>query len=67
MSWAIDLFKDLVATGSLLLGNVVQMECLQFVFSPLIQYELDRLMEEWSAHKIRKSNYSFISGIPDEL
>ena len=32
-------------------------------FSPVIQCELDR----WKAHKIRKSNHSLISGIPDEL
>ena len=28
LSWAIDFFKDLVATGSLILGNIVQMESL---------------------------------------
>ena len=27
-SWAIDFFKDLAVTGSLILGNIVQMECL---------------------------------------
>ena len=43
------------------------MECLQFVFSPLIQYKLDRLTEEWNSHKIRKSNHSFVSGSLDEL
>ena len=67
MSWAIDFFKNLVATGSLTLGNIVQMECLWFVFSPLIQCELDRLTEEWNAHKMRKSNLSLISEIPDKL
>ena len=40
---------------------------LWFVFSPLIQYKLDRLTEEWNAHKIRKSTHSFVSGSPDEL
>ena len=55
LCWAIDFFKDLVVTGSLLLVNIVQMECLWFVFSPLIQCELDRLTEEWSTHEIRKS------------
>ena len=67
LPWAIDFFKDLVATGSLILGNIVQMECLWFVLSPLIQCELDRLAKEWNAHKIRKSNHSLFSGIPDEL
>ena len=67
LSRGIDFFKDLVATGSLILGNIVQMECLWFVFSLLIQCELDRLAKEWNTHKIRKSNNSLISGIPDEL
>ena len=43
------------------------MEWLWFVFSPLIQCELDRLTKEWNARKIRKSNYSLACGIPDEL
>ena len=67
LSWAIDFFKDLVATGSLILENIIQMECLWFTFSPLIQCELDRLAKEWNAHKITKSNHSVVSGIPDEL
>ena len=67
MSWAIDFFKDLVATVSLILGNIIQMECLWFVFSPLIKCKLHRLTEEWKAHKIRKSNHSLVSGSPDEL
>ena len=67
LSWVINFFKDLVIAGSLVLGNVVHMECLWFVFSPLIQCELDRLTEEWNAHKIRKSNHSLVSGIPDVL
>ena len=67
LSWAIDFFKDLVATGSLILGNILLVECLWFVFSALIQWEPDRLTKEWNAHKIRKSNHSLVSGIPDEL
>ena len=67
LSWAIDFFKNLVPTGSLILGNIIQMECLWFVFSPLIQCELDRFTKEWNAHKIKKSNHSLVSGIPDEL
>ena len=66
LSWAIDFFKDLADTGSLIIGNFVQMEWLWFVFSPLIQCKLDRLTKEWNAHKIRKCN-SVAAGIPDEL
>ena len=46
LSWAIDFFKDLVAAGRLILGNILQMECLWFAFLPLIQCELDRLTKE---------------------
>ena len=67
LSWAADFFKDLVATGSLILGNILLVECLWFAFSALIQCELDRLTKEWNAHKIRKSNHSLVSGIPDKL
>ena len=67
LPWAIDFFKVLVATGSLILGNIVQMEHLWFVFSCLIQCELDRLTEEWSAHKIRKANDSLVSWSPEKL
>ena len=67
LSRAIDFFKDLVATGSLILGNIVQMECLWFVFSLLIQCQLGRFTKEWNAHKIKKSNHFFVSGIPGKL
>ena len=44
------------------------MGCLCFLFfSPLIQFEQDRLREEWDAHKIKKSNYYLVSGIPDNF
>ena len=66
LSWGIDFFKDLVATGSPILGKIVQMACLWFVFSPLIQCELSRFTEEWRLHKIRKSNHFLVSRSPDE-
>ena len=73
LSWATIFFKDLVRSfkdlvaSSLILGIIVQRECLRFVFSPLIQCELDRLIKEWNAHKITKCNHSLVSGIPNEL
>ena len=67
MSWGIDFIKDLVAPVSLISENIVQMECLWFVFSPLNQCELDRLKGKWNAHKIRKSYHFLVSGIPDEF
>ena len=67
LPWAVESFNDLFATVSLILGNILQMECLCFVFSPLIECELDRLTKEWNEHKRRKSNQFLVSGIPDEL
>ena len=32
-----------------------------------MEWDLDRLTEEWNTHKIKKSNYSLVSGIPGEL
>ena len=40
---------------------------LWFIFSPLIQHDLDRVKEEWNLHKIRKYNRTNVYGIPDEL
>ena len=37
------------------------------LFLPLIQCELDRLTEQWNAHKIRKFNHSLVFEIPNEL
>ena len=49
------------------LGNVFHTEYLWFIFSTLIQHDLDRVTEEWNHHKIRKSNRTNVYGIPDEL
>ena len=46
LSWIINFFKDLINTGSLILGSVLHMECLWFIFSPLIQHDLKRVKEE---------------------
>ena len=49
------------------MGNVFHMECLWFIFSPLIQRDLDRVKGEWNLYKIRKSNRANVYGTPDEL
>ena len=48
-------------------GNRLQMECLWFCFSDLIQQELDELVEMWNMHHIRRSRHDTVSGIPSEL
>ena len=66
-TWLIDFFKDLVNQGYLSLGNVVHDECAWFVFSPLLQRELDEVKTLWNTHYIRRSRHDTIPGRPDEL
>ena len=60
-------FKGLVDKGELSASNVLQMECLWFSFSPLIQKELDEVRRHWNSHYIRKSRHDTVAGRPDEL
>ena len=66
-SWWIDLFKDMVESNVLLLGNNLHMECLWFCFANLIQADLDKVKEQWNSHYFRKSRFDTIAGIPDVL
>lgn len=66
-TWWINLFKDLVETQVLTLGNEMEMECLWYCFSSLIQKDLDITKEHWNTHSIRKSHHDTVSGRPDEL
>ena len=66
-SWWINLFKDMSESGVLVLGNLFHMECLWFCFSKLLQKELDKVMDHWNSHYIRKSHCDTIAGVPDIL
>lgn len=67
-NWWMNFFKDLVDRGAeLSTSNVLQMECLWFSFSPLIQKELDEVCRHWNSHYIRKSRHDTVAGRPDEL
>ena len=67
MTWIIEFFKDLVYSGIFSLGNYTHAECAWFVFSSLIQDELDKVVCGWNMHCIRKSRDDVVGGIPDEL
>ena len=43
------------------------MECVWFPYSGLLQSELDKMVEEWNTHTIRKSRHTKVWGIPDEM
>ena len=66
-NWWISLFKDMVDYGLLHLGNALHMECLWFCFSRLLQDDLNKVRDHWNSHKMSKSAYSAIDGVPDVM
>ena len=66
-NWWINFFKDLIDRGQLSTSNLLQMECLWFSFSGLIQKELNEVCQHWNTHYIRKSRHDTVAGRPDEL
>ncbi|XP_060578375.1 uncharacterized protein LOC132735447 [Ruditapes philippinarum] len=62
-----DLFKDMVACGILNLSNAFHIECLRFCFMPVIQSELQLVLETWNDHRIRKQTNQCIVGRPSFL
>lgn len=66
-NWWISLFKDMVDYGLLCVGNTLHMECLWFCFSKLLQNDLDKVKDHWNSHKISKSPYSSVHGVPDVM
>ena len=66
-TWIIEYFKNMVNNGDLRLGDHFQMECIWFTYSGLLQSELDKMVEEWNTHSIRKSRHTKVWGIPDEM
>jgi hypothetical protein len=49
-NWWINFFKDLIDTGELETSNILQMECLWFSFSGLLQKDLDEVCQHWNSH-----------------
>ena len=48
-------------------GNDLEMECLWFCFSNLIQHDLDTVKDHWNTHFIRRSRHETVSDRPDQL
>ena len=48
-------------------GNTLHMEYLWFCFSKLLQDDLDKVKDHWNSHKISKSPYSYVHGVPDVI
>lgn len=65
--WWKNFFADLESQGILDTSSEVRMECLWYCFSPLIQEDLNFVMNQWNTHRIRKSRHDTVSGRPDAL
>ena len=66
-SWWINMVKDAMERDIFTPGNDVQMECLWFCFSGVIQTNLNRVKDHWNSHYIRRSRHETIAGRPNEL
>ena len=66
-SWWINFFKDLMERSIFTPGNDLEMECLWFCFSSLIQRDLNTVKDHWNTHFISRSRHETVPGRPDEL
>ena len=66
-AWVIDYFKQLVHNGIFVVGNVVHMECIWFVYADFLQRKLDEIKNEWNLHTIRYRKGCQVSSIPNHL
>lgn len=66
-NWWISLFKDIVHFLSGVAHNLLHMECLWFCFSRFLQKDLNKVKDHWKSHKISKSAYSAMDGVPDTM
>ena len=63
----IDYFKGLVDSGKIDLGKKLHMEFLWFCFNRVLQKELNDTKEHWNTHRIRKSGFSAVHGVPNVI
>ena len=49
-------FKDLTEAGVYDTTNYIHSECMKFVFTTLLQRELDVICDTWNSHRIRNTN-----------
>ena len=66
-TWWIHFFTDMVDNRVVDLTSELEIECLWFCFSQLLQNALDEIKEHWNTHRIRRSRYDTVSGRPDSL
>ena len=61
------MFKAMVDYGLLGLGNALHMVCLWFCFFKVLQDDLNKVKDHRNSHKISKSPYSSVHGVPDVM
>lgn len=66
-TWWINFFKDMADKRAVDLTSELEMECLWFCFSQLLQKVLDDIREHWNTHRIRRSRHDTVNGRPDSL
>ena len=66
-TWWINFFKDMIDQKHLDTASEVQMECLWFCFSGVLQVTLNEIQEHWNTHYIRGSRHDTIKGRPESL
>lgn len=66
-TWWTDFFNQMCGSGLLDLEDELQMECLWFCFSGVLQEHLDTVKFHWNTHRIRPSRYGTVPGIPNVL
>ncbi|CAB4018715.1 Hypothetical predicted protein [Paramuricea clavata] len=57
----------MAATEVLDIGSEFHLECLWFGFESLLQNDLDKVKNHWNTHRIRRSKYGTVPGVPDIL
>ena len=55
------------SAGEFIPGNHLHTELAWYIFSPLLQYELDQVKLQWNTHYIRQTRHDTVPGRPDEL
>lgn len=64
----INYFKDMVHLDLLDTSDLAQIECVRYCFLPVITRDLNRVLQHWNEHRIRRSrNTECPSGKPDVL
>lgn len=53
--------------GNIDTSNELQMECLWFCFSDLLQRDFEQVKLHWNAHYVKRSRFDTVAGRPDKL